>query len=60
MSNETDITIQDALSGAFQALLRGDTDTRDALCALAERTFQNHGKSELAADTVIKLGDAKQ
>ena len=58
MSDETDITIKDALSGAFQALLRGDTGTRDVLCALAERTFQENGNADLPGDTVINLKNA--
>ena len=36
---ETTLTVQDCLAGAFQAILRGDTAERDKLCALAERTF---------------------
>lgn len=54
--DETTITLQDTLAGAFQALLRGDTGERDKLCALAERTFQAHGNIDLAGDTTIIMG----
>lgn len=54
MSNKTDITVQDCLAGAFQALLKGDTHQRDVLCAMAERAFD--GKSgSIPSDTVIPL-----
>lgn len=57
MSNDkTNLTIQDALSGAFQALLRGDTASRDKLCAMAERTFQANGNNSLAGDTPLIMG----
>lgn len=51
MGDETKITLEDCLKGAFQALLKGDTAERDRLCALAERTFNNHGNIELPGDT---------
>lgn len=51
MSNKTDITLQDCLAGAFQALLRGDTNERDKLCALAERAFKNN--NSLPRDTPV-------
>lgn len=53
MSKKTDITIQDCLAGAFQALLRGDTAERDQLCALAERAFA--GRESLPADTSVLI-----
>lgn len=56
MSDETTLTIQDTLAGAFQALLRGDIASRDKLCALAERTFQAHGNKELPGNTPIIMG----
>lgn len=55
MADKTDITAQDALRGAWAALIRGDTDTRDTLCALVERQI---GKRDaIPLDEVICLGD---
>lgn len=55
MSDETKITVQDCLAGAFQALLRGDTHQRDVLCAMAEKAFHVTGESSLPGDTVIEI-----
>lgn len=55
MSEKTDITAQDALRGAWQALIRGDTTSRDTLCALVER--QMGTRSTISGDEVILLGD---
>jgi hypothetical protein len=55
-NEKTDLTVQDCLAGAFQALLRGDTAGRDALCAMAERAFQQHGNQPLPGDTPVPLG----
>lgn len=51
MSEKTELTVQDCLTGAFQALLRGDTAERDRLCALAERAFV--GKDTISVDTPV-------
>lgn len=48
MSNKTKITVQDCIQGAWQALLKGDLEGRDRLCAMAERAFE--GQDEVAAD----------
>ena len=58
MKEKTDLTLQDCLAGAFQAILRGDTGTRDVLCAMAEREFVRSGNQSLPGDTVITLKDA--
>lgn len=58
MTDRTEITIQDLLAGAFQALLRGDTAERDKLCAMATKTFEAHGNVDLAGDTPIVTGKA--
>ncbi len=51
MAEKTEITVQDCMQGAWQALLRGDTDERDKLCALAERAFA--GKQTVPLDTPV-------
>ncbi len=54
--SKTVLTLQDCLMGALQALLRGDIEERDKLCAMADRTFQQHGNQPLAGDTPVVLG----
>jgi hypothetical protein len=54
-AKKTEITLQDCLAGAFQALLRGDTAERDRLCALAERAFQSSTQDALPADSVVTI-----
>lgn len=49
----TKITLKDCLAGAFQALLQGDTKTRDELCAMAETAFGNKIVHSLPDDTEI-------
>ena len=41
MAVETKLTVEDCLRGAWQAMLDGDHDTFDKLCAMADRAF--HG-----------------
>lgn len=55
MAEETKITLEDCLAGAFQALLRGDTKSRDTLCAMAEKAFSVTGQTSLPGDTVIQI-----
>ena len=55
MSDETTITVQDCLAGAFQALLRGDTAERDRLCAMAERAFKDDS-TPIPCNTPVPLG----
>lgn len=50
---KTDITIEDCLKGAWQALLNGDTKTRDTLCAMAEKTFVENNAEVLPANTSV-------
>ncbi len=52
---KTTITVGDCVSAAFQALLRGDLEERDKLCAMAERAFTNNS-SFVTNDTPIPLG----
>ena len=40
MADKTTLTVEDCMKAAFQALLRGDTDQRDKLCALVERKME--------------------
>ena len=54
MTEKTITTLQDCLAGAFQALLMGDSDERDKLCAMAERTFA--GCDSVSGDTPIIMG----
>jgi hypothetical protein len=56
MTEKTTITIHDCMASAFQSLLRGETDTRDKLCAMVGRTFAAHNNTELPGDTPIVLG----
>jgi hypothetical protein len=56
MTEKTTITIHDCMASAFQSLLRGDTDTRDKLCAMMERTFAAYGNTELSGNTPIIMG----
>lgn len=51
MGIKSDITIEDCLKGAFQALLRGDLEERDRLCKLAEIGF--NGENEAPKDRSI-------
>ena len=46
MTQETDLTINDCLASAFQALLRGDLEERDKLCAMAERAFEGEAVAD--------------
>ncbi len=55
MSTKTDITASDALRAAWQAILQGDTATRDTLCALVER--QMGTREAIPGSEVICLGD---
>lgn len=55
MAEKTDITVEDCLRGAFAALLRGDTDERDRLCAMAERAFPDSQES-IPGDTPVPIG----
>lgn len=49
---EPDITLEDVMQAAWEAILRGDFKERDRLCELAMMTF--NGKSEpLPGDTLI-------
>lgn len=54
-ANKTTITVEDCLRGAFAALLKGDTATRDQLCALAERAARP-GETEIPADRDVFAG----
>lgn len=54
MADKTDLTVEDCLRGAFQALLRGDTTERDKLCAMAERAFKTN--DPLPGNTPVPLG----
>lgn len=54
MSDKTELTVQDCMAGAFQALLRGDTAERDRLCALTERALA--GRDSVPADTSVLVG----
>ena len=56
MTQKTTLTIQDCMASAFQSLLRGDTNTRDKMCAMLERTFAAHGNTELSGQTPIIMG----
>ncbi len=49
-----DLTIQDCLRNAMQCLLKGDTQGRDAWCAMAEKGFDDTGRA-MPADTPIPL-----
>lgn len=51
MSEKTELTVQDCMAGAFQALLRGDLTERDRLVALAQRAFR--GNEVIPADTPV-------
>lgn len=51
MSEKTELTVQDCMAGAFQALLRGGLAERDRLCALAQRAFR--GNESIPADTSV-------
>lgn len=53
-AQKTTITVEDCLRGAFAALLKGDTATRDKLCAAAERAF--NGRAEVPGDTPVYGG----
>lgn len=61
MTEVTKLTVQDCLQGAFQALLKGDTKTRDELCALAETAFEGNGAKQgmatgsIPGDTPVKI-----
>lgn len=50
-TDQTDITVQDCLKGAFAALLRGDLEERDRLCKLAELGFD--GEQTVPGDKSI-------
>jgi len=50
MAEKTTITLKDCMSGAFQALLKGDTKTRDELCASMERAFKHENADALPKD----------
>lgn len=52
-ASKTDITMQDLLAGAFQAILRGDTGERDRLCAQAEKAFGD--RESVPFDEVVSL-----
>ena len=51
MTEKTNLTVQDCLAGAVQALLRGDLTERDRLCALADRAMA--GRDAVPADTPV-------
>lgn len=51
----TEITVQDCLRGAWQALLMGNTADRDKLCAMAERAFKGSNEP-IPGDTPVPLG----
>ena len=57
-ADNTDITLQDTLAAAFQALLDNKKDERDKLCAMAEKCFVDNGNPEsLPHDTLISLNN---
>lgn len=56
LSDKTELTVQDCMAAAFQAILRGDTAERDRLCAMAERAFQKNGGESLPGNTPVPLG----
>ena len=47
MNKKTTITLDDCMKGAFQALLRGDTETRDILCETMNRALDETGENSL-------------
>ena len=49
-----DLTIQDCMKNAWQALLNGDTKGRDEWCAMAEKGFPND-VDDMPCDTPIPL-----
>jgi hypothetical protein len=51
MSERTEITLEDLLRAAWAALLRGDLEERDRLCAQAEKIFAEHGNTPLPGNT---------
>ncbi len=53
-TEKTELTVQDCLAAAFQALLRGDYAERDKLCAMAERAFRDD--QPLPGNTPVPLG----
>lgn len=53
MANKTEITVDDCLKGAWQALLKGDTETRDKLCAMVERAFD--GQESIPGNTIVPM-----
>jgi len=58
MSTKTDITIEDCVKGAWQALLRGDLEERDRLCNLAEIGF--NGEKVAPKDrSIFEVKDGK-
>lgn len=56
MSEKYELTVQDCIAGAFQALLRGDLAECDRLCALAQRAFR--GRDDIPADTSVLVAKA--
>jgi len=54
MSEKTKLTVDDCLRAAFQAILKGDTKTRDDLCNLAEKSFNGH--DVVTGDTEVPIG----
>lgn len=52
--NNTEMTVKDCMKSAWEALLKGDTQTRDAMCGLAKRAFDN-GETEVSSDKVIPI-----
>ena len=56
MAKETKITIEDTMRATFAAILNNDYAERDKLCAMMERTFQEHGNVPLPSNTPIKTG----
>lgn len=57
-ANKTNITVEDCLRGAFQALLRGDTATRNRLCDAAMKAVRA-GEQEMPADRPVNPSDLK-
>jgi hypothetical protein len=53
-ARRTDFTVEDALRGAWQTLLRGDTATRDRLCDAAMAAFKP-GETNIPADRSVPL-----
>jgi len=47
MASKTEITIEDCMKGAMEALLRGDFKERDRLCDIALLGFNGKEKADI-------------